>query len=453
MNRISRLAAFLLPVLLLLAACDLLDNTPAAYPVATFAPTASLLTLGPTPAAATSVPAQLPDASVSSLRLWLPAEIGARTPEGAQELADQITAFEASQSLEVLVEQKPVEGAGGILSYLRTGTAVAPSVLPDVIALPAVMLTDPTIRQMVQPLDGLIDPAMLEDAYADAAAQVVGRPETGGSPARFYGVPFVSAGLTHLVYARASITDTIPMDWTTFISDTNHTLVLPADSRDGALFGLQFYLAEGGTLVNENGQPDLQVEPLARALRQIAGRPENLLQSRQLKTLDEAWQYYQVGQSGFLWVRADYYLGRRAEAGAAEAQVSDPPLLGYSRVPGPGGPLTPLTTTWVWAVATANPARQRPAADLIRALTAPQALATWAEQSQLLPARREAMTLLAAEEEYYHFAGEELERARPMPISESSRQLAAIGDAVFQVLTTDQSPEAIAEATVLSLRQ
>ena len=51
------------------------------------------------------------------------------------------------------------------------------------------------------------------------------------------------------------------------------------------------------------------------------------------------------------------------------------------------------------------------------------------------------------------FAGEELERAVAMPISESSRQLAAIGDAVFQVLTTDQSPEAIAEATVLSLRQ
>jgi len=63
------------------------------------------------------------------------------------------------------------------------------------------------------------------------------------------------------------------------------------------------------------------------------------------------------------------------------------------------------------------------------------------------------MALLAAEAEYYRFAGEELERAVAMPISESSRQLAAIGDAVFQVLTTDQSPEAIAEATVLSLRQ
>lgn len=437
MNRIGRLAALLLPALFLLVACDLLDNTPAAYPVATVAPTAVL----PTPAA-TSLPALVPDASRGLLRVWLPAEIGARTTAGAQELADQITTFEAGQSLEVLVEQKPVEGAGGILSYLRTGTTVAPSILPDVIALPAVMLTDPAVRQMLQPLDDLIEPAMLDDAFADAAAQVV-------SDGRLYGVPFVSAGLTHLVYTRASITDTIPMDWTTFISDTNHSLVLPADSRDGALFGLQFYLAEGGTLVDENGQPDLQPEPLARALRQIASRPENLLQSRQLKTLDEAWQYYQVEQRGFLWVRADYYLGRRAVANATPGA----PKLGYSRVPGPGAPLTPLTTTWVWAVATSDPARQGPAVQLIRLLTTPQPLATWAEQSQLLPARREAMALLAAEGEYYRFAREELERARPMPISESSRQLAAIGDAVFQVLTTDQSPEAIAEATVIGLRQ
>ncbi len=445
MNRIGRLAVLLLPVLLLLAACDLLDETPATDPAATVAATQVAL---PTLAVATSVPAQSPDAPLGPLRLWLPAEIGARTPEGGQELADQVQAFEASQSLEVLVEQKPVEGAGGILSYLRTSTTVAPSILPDVIALPALLLADPAVRQMVQPLDGLIDPAVLNGDGSEtgpyaAAAQVV-------SDGRLYGVPFVSAGLTHLVYNRASITSPIPLDWTAFISDTNHTLVLPADSRDGALFGLQFYLAEGGTLVNENGQPDLQAEPLARALRQIARRPENLLQSRQLKTLDEAWQYYQVGQSGFLWVRADYYLGRRAEANVAPGA----PELGYSRVPGPGGPLTPLTTTWVWALpTTTGPARQGPAADLIRALTAPEALASWAERSQLLPARREAMALLAAEAEYYRFAGQELERAAAMPISESSRQLAAIGDAVFQVLTTDQSPEAIAEATVLSLRQ
>ena len=446
MKHIGRLLPLLVPFLLLLVGCDLLADTPVdltASPAASAAPTATAGPAGDDTAAEATLPPSSPAPPLLPLRVWLPPEIGARTPEGAQLMADQVRAFESTQTeLDVVVEQKPAEGAGGILSYLRTGTTVAPTILPDVIALPTSAIADPAVRQLLFPLDGLIDPIVAADAYPDASAQVT-------VDDRLFGVPFVAAGLPHLVYASVAITDTVPLDWTTFISDTNHTLVLPADSRDGALFGLEFYLAEGGTLVNEAGQPDLQAEPLARALRQIALRPENLLQSRQLKTLDEAWQYFQVGRSGFLWLRADYYLGRRAElAGAPGA-----PVLAYSPVPGPAGPLTPLTTTWAWAVTTSDPARQALAVAFIQSLIDAEALAGWAELSQLLPARREAMALLAEGSDYHQFVGEELERARAMPISESSRQLSVIGDAVFQVLTTDASPEAIAEQAVLSLRQ
>ncbi len=437
MKHTGRLLPLLLPILLLLSACDLLSETPpagSATPTPSAEPTATVAA-----AVVATLPSPTPAAPLAPLRVWLPAEIAARTVPGAQAFADQIRAFETTQpDLSVVVEQKPVEGAGGILSYLRTGATVAPSILPDVIALPTGAIADPAVRQLLQPLDGLIEPA---DTYHDAAAQVA-------ADDHLFGVPFVSAGLTHLVYVPSPETNAIPMQWSTFISDTNHTLVLPADSRDGALFGLQFYLAEGGALVNEAGQPDLQPEPLARALRQIALRPENLLQSHQLKTQDEAWQYYRVGLSGFLWLRSEYYLGRRAELDATSM-----PDLAYARVPGPSGALTPLTTTWAWAITTADPARQALAAELIRALTTPENLSDFAERSQLLPAQRPAMALLAEGGDYFRFADGELERARALPISESSRQMAAIGDAVFQVLTTDASPEAIAEQAVLSLRQ
>lgn len=437
MKHIGRLLPLLLPILLLLSACDLLSETPlagSATPTTPAAPTATA-----SAAVVTSFPSPTPDAPLSPLRVWLPAEIAARTTAGAQAFADQVRAFETTQpELDVVIEQKPVEGAGGILSYLRTGATVAPSILPDVIALPTGAITDPAVRQLLQPLDGLLQPA---DAYHDAAAQVM-------ADDRLFGIPFASAGLTHLAYVPSPETNAIPMQWTAFISDTNHTFVLPADSRDGALFGLQFYLAEGGALVNETGQPDLQPEPLARALRQIALRPENLLQSRQLKTQDEAWQYYRVGLSGFLWLRSEYYLGRRAELGTTAM-----PDLAYSRVPGPNGALTPLTTTWAWAITTSDPARQALAAALIQALSAPENLSDFAERSQLLPAQRPAMALLAEGSDYFRFADGELERAQAMPVSESSRQMAVIGDAVFQVLTTDATPEAIAEQAVLSLRQ
>ena len=248
MKHIGRLLPLLVPFLLLLVGCDLLADTPVdltASPAASAAPTATAGPAGDDTAAEATLPPSSPAPPLLPLRVWLPPEIGARTPEGAQLMADQVRAFESTQTeLDVVVEQKPAEGAGGILSYLRTGTTVAPTILPDVIALPTSAIADPAVRQLLFPLDGLIDPIVAADAYPDASAQVT-------VDDRLFGVPFVAAGLPHLVYASVAITDTVPLDWTTFISDTNHTLVLPADSRDGALFGLEFYLAEGGTLVNE----------------------------------------------------------------------------------------------------------------------------------------------------------------------------------------------------------
>ncbi len=395
-----------------------------------------------------SPPASLPEATaapisplpapVTTLRVWLPPEIGARTEAGSRELADQIRAFRsAHRNLEVVVEQKPAEGMGGILGYLRAGRSVAPSIMPDLIAVPTSVLAAADGRELVIPLDGLIDATQLSDIYPAAAAQVA-------TDDRVYGLPFAAAGLTHLVYRPADMSDSVPMTWSAFISETNHTLVLPADSRDGALFGLQFYLAEGGALTNEAGQPDLQTEPLARALSQIALNRDNLLQSRQMKTLDEAWQYFQLGLSEFVWTRAEFLLAQAA---------ADPEASGYSRIPGPSGPLTPLTTTWAWAITTGDPARQALAAELITTLTAPEALAGWSAAGQLLPARRGAMALLAEGNDYYGFADNELERAQVMPVSESSRLFSVMGDAVFQALTTDLSPVVIAEAAAASLRQ
>jgi ABC-type glycerol-3-phosphate transport system substrate-binding protein len=265
---------------------------------------------------------------------------------------------------------------------------------------------------------------------------------------RLYGYPFAVGGLSHLIYRPSVVTDTVSMNWTAFISDTNHTLVLPADSRDGALFTLQFYLAEGGALVNEAGQPDLEVEPLARALEQIALGKPNLLQSRQLKTLDEAWQYYQTGLSDFVWTRADHVLAQAARTGSAA-----PAGQAYSRVPGPDGALTPLITSWSWAITASDPARQALAAELIQSLTEPEALAAWSRSSQFLPAQRQATSVLAATDGYYRFVGGELERAEAMPLSESSRLLDALGEALFQTLSTETPPGIIAEQVVAALRQ
>lgn len=253
--------------------------------------------------------------------------------------------------------------------------------------------------------------------------------------------------MTHLTFDPAVITQTVPIQWTQFISDTNHTLVLPADSREGALLGLQFYTAEGGALTDSTGRTILESEPLARALSAIGARKENLLQSQQLKTLDEAWQYHQLGLSDFMWMRSDYLLGRH---------TIDPTLLDsqdYMAVPGVNGFLLPLVTSWSWAITTDDPARQQLAEELIVYLTLPDNMANWSQRSQLLPAQREAMEVLSGQNPYLQFASNQLEIANTMPVAETSRLMDVLGDAVFQLLTTETPPAVIAEQAVVALRQ
>lgn len=428
-------------VLLLLSACGLMRGTPLSLE-ATPSPEATAPVVTVPPQSTAESPNSPPQAQPASpLRLWIPPEVGARTEAGAQELMSQIRAHQTARpNLEVIVEQKPVEGPGGILNYLQTGRPVAPSVMPDVVAVPTSLLAESRTRELFHPLNGLMETDFITDIYPAPAAQVV-------SQDQIFGYPFASVGLTHLIYNPSVVTGTIPMDWTQLISDTNRTLVLPADSREGAMLGLQFYLAEGGQLTDDTGKSVLEPEPLARALTTIAVRRDNLLQSHQLKTLDEAWQYFQLGLSDFMWTRSEYLLGR---------QALDPTLVGrqgYTTVPGNSGPLTPLTTTWAWAITTDDPTRQERAVELISFLTTPENLANWSERSQTLPARRSVMDQLANTNPYYQFAGRQMERTGAMPVNETSRLMDTLGDAVFQVLTTDTSPSLIAEQAAAALRQ
>lgn len=443
LRRTAILAILVFPLLLLVAACDLLQLGGEGQPTPSPTPTTAITI--PTPIPITTDPLITATQPLSQLRVWIPPEIGARTQASAEVLARQIQAFNTRYpELEIVVERKAFDGEGGIISFLRTGRPVAPAILPDLIALPAAQLADATVQELVYPLNPFVDEAGLS-AFFPAATERAQR------DADVLGYPFAMTGLSHLVYPPGTITTTVPLRWSSFVSGTTNTLLIPADSREGALFGLQFYLAEGGSLVNEAGQPDLQVEPLTRALEAIALGKPNLLQSPQLKSLEEAWQLYQVGTSNHVWMRSDYLLGERSllEGNVAIGQ----PNRGFAAVPGPVEPLIPLMNTWLWAVSTAEAPRQAVATELLLFLTESQNMAEWTAVSHVLPPRRDVVGAFAEADSYFEFAGEELERAEAFPVAATSRIMDAVGSAVFEVLATTDSPQAIAERTIAALRQ
>lgn len=427
-----------------MAGCEALQLPGGAQP--TPSPEPTIVVALPTPlspvAAGTAV---TPTQALSTLRVWIPPEIGGRTQASAEVLSAQIQEFNSRYpELEIVVERKAIDGPGGILSYLRTGRAVTSGVLPDVIAIPGAYLADPTVRELVFPLDPFVEDTSFGDFFEASTSRVK-------SDSGTVGYPFAMTGLSHLVYSPQVITGTVPLRWSEFITDTANTMLLPVDSREGAFFGLQFYLAEGGSLINEAGQPDLEQEPLARALGKIAQGKATLLQSPQLKSLEEAWQLYQIGTSNHVWMRSDYLLGERA---LLEGNVPiGQPNRGFAAVPGPAGPLVPLLNTWLWSVTTPEAPRQALATELILFLTESQNMADWTSVSYVLPPRRDVVASFAETDPYFAFAGRELERAEAYPVAATNKLMDALGAAVFDVLVGNESPAVIAERTIADFRQ
>lgn len=430
----------LLWLLLLLAACDLVNN-------ATGTPQPTVTATATATPATTPILQSTPDIAVTpvvtettpSLTIWLPPNTVLGSENGAAVFSEQLLAFNAVHpELETRVEQKTVTGPGGILNYLRTGSAVAPTILPDLIVLPANQLKTAVAESLIYPLDGLLEPALFEDLFP--AAQTMA--QVGD---QHYGYPFALTNLTHLAYQTTVITTTPPLRWDTFIESTNSNFVFPAAGQPGAHLTLQFYLAGGGTLANEAGQATLDAPLLTQALQPFQqGRASNfiLLQSSNIATFADAWEVFRTGTAVYTLTDAHQFLMNRTPENQS----------GYAVIPGVNTPLVPLVNGWVWAVSTTEPTHRTLAAELIAHLVDGANLGQWSQESQQLPARRQALTQWPNNDAYINFVQLELERARANPLAENDPILVAVGNAVFDVVSFAQTAQEAATEAAASLQ-
>ena len=395
-----------------------------------------------TPPADTTPDIVIPTTAVSqtqpTLRVWLPPEIALSTEEGAAILNAQLAAYRSNHAnLQLIVEQKAVSGQSGILNYLRTGRTVAPTVLPDLIAIPIDQLTPALTEKLIYPIDGLIGTALLEDLYPAALHLVLKENQVSG-------YPFILTGLPHLAYNSETVTDTIPTRWQTFTTMPN-SFIFPANGIMGGLLALEFYLDAGGSLTNEAGQAAFQVEPLATALQQLFTAKSNgfiLDQSSNYSTQLETWQLFRAGTADFTLSSSEQYLRQRDENGQFLVTA----------VPGLQQPLTPLLNGWAWAITTNDPARRALAGELLVSLIASDQLGEWSYASDFLPARQSALAFWPEEDAYVAFAREQLNRAVAMPFSTTSNSMTILNNAVFDVVTLAKTPQLAAEEAAAALQ-
>lgn len=422
--------------------CDLVNNFPAAQETVTApeTPAEETAVIPNNPAAEVTPDIVIPTAAVSqtqqSLRIWMPPEIALASEEGAAILNMQLAAYRTNHpDLEIIVEQKLVTGQSGILNYLRTGRTVAPSILPDLIAVPIDQLGPALAEELIYPIDGLVETSLLEDLYPAALNLVLVDNQISG-------YPFVLTGLPHLAYNSETVTTTIPTSWESFIN-LPHKLVFPANGLPGGTLGLQLYLDAGGTLTNDAGQSALQIEPLAEALQLLALAEDNgfiLDQSGNYSSLEESWQQLQAGTADFAITTSDQYLNLRNEEGTYLVTA----------VPGIQQPLTPLISGWAWAMSTADPTQRERAAELLDSLIASDQLGKWSYASHFLPAREAAFAFWPEDDPYILFVREQLNRANAMP--NSSSLMNALNNAVFDVITQAKTPQVAAEDAVATLQ-
>lgn len=314
-------------------------------------------------------PTPEPTADLSALTVWIPPAFRSDSQSPAGELLNQrIDAYEALHpGTKVVIRVKAANGAGGLRDSLAAASAAAPGASPDVVALDQSNLHAAAIKELIHPLDGVF-PADAWDsyfAYAQSMVTVNGRK---------FGLPFAGDAI---VMAGTLMPFPTPRRWAD-TSDRISPMFAPlADSR--ALFLFFGYYAAGGTPLLSIADTRIEPEPLAQALSWLQAMQESGVlnpRSLQLESFESAFLAIEsVGDSSvtlysIVSKASDYFLGH---------------------LPTPEGEAFSLSTGWSWAIATADPARQKMAGDLMSWLSDPAFLAEWSEAQGVLPPVRPAM--------------------------------------------------------------
>lgn len=442
----SKLIAVLCSILLLaavgLAGCNLLPElslpSQEEKPTATTAPGEATPAVSPTRG---FPPPSRPPAvsSAITLTLWTTeAFFPTEDSDSGQVLAQQWQAFEAAHSNVTLehILKKPY-GKGGILDFLNTASKAAPTVLPDLAILDTRELDEAAEAELIQPLDDLVSSELQQDLFPFARRSFDGQ---------LMGIQF-EADIEHLIYNTNKI-DSPPMTWREVISDSV-TYIFPAGG-EGSLVNDAFliqYLAAGGQLVDESGNPALDEDALVEVLQfyadglEAGAIPPSVLE---FEDLDDCWVVYVSAQVAMSNVSSDKYL---ADRGLLKNTS-------FAAIPTRDGNVATLSKGWALVIVTEDSNRQAIAVQLIEWLLEPENNANWNLAAGHLPTRRAAFDHLGTADPYFSFAQRQLENVYPRPVSPAYEEIGrALQKAVQDVLEGEVSPQEAANATMTAFEK
>ena len=381
---------------------------------------------GAVAASATPSPTATPNIPLVQSRrliLWVPPQFdpGAATTAGNLFLSRLDEFVERRPQTEIQVRVKPVTGDFGILESLQVTDSAAPIIMPDLVALPRLLVEQAFEAGLIKPLDGLTESIADRDWYDYAQGLAFIDDQIAG-------VPF--AGDLMVLAYKDDTGDAPPTDWEAVIS-AQKTMAFPASDPRG-LVTLAQYQSVSGEMPgsNENAvileRSLLEVFNFYKEAQAASVMPYWLVQ---FETEEQAWQSYQDRQSTLAITWSSILL------------TQDSANTSLAAMPTKGGKPFTYADGWVWCVIPSNLETEQEAVELIEFLTDPSYLDIWGLEAGYLPVHPSGLDNWS-ETGFYTTLQQLLPAAVLLPENELLDDIGpAIRDGVISVLKDQVDPE------------
>jgi len=390
-------------------------------------------------------PTAVPDTPIT-LTLWLPTGFAPQADNPAyQVLQHQLDDFaQSAEGTPSRIVIKQDHGPGGLLDLLRTASPVAPSVLPDVIALDATDLETAARAGLLKPIGSQLPADLTADLFPFAR-------NLGTLNGELYGLVY-SADIEHLVgNPRAGNNATpLPPSWSALLDESQvgnprrYLFVVGTNGNSISDAVVAHYLSAGGTLTDNNGQPALD-EPAVQTLLETyqEAQTKGILPSNltQLNNSNDIWAAWRGNGNTLVDLTASQFL-------SVEKRLPD---LQYAALPTLTKAAPPIGRGWAYAIVANDPRRQSAALRLLQHLLTPANAGDWTQAAGTPPGRAAALTTWEANA-YTGFLRDQLTQAQTAP---SAAIMAVVGPplrkAVEDVLAGRATPAEAAHTAALAV--
>jgi ABC-type glycerol-3-phosphate transport system substrate-binding protein len=315
------------------------------------------------------------------IQIWWPDELyPVDSSEAETILFNQFEDFRQTyRMLDLDVRRKRSAGLGGILTTLRSAVPVAPNALPDLTLMRRSDMLTAATEGLIAPLESWAPPDVLDGLLPGAR-------RLGEINGILYGIPY---GLTihHVIYRQSVFEE--PLLTFSDVLANEPAYLFPAGPAQGSQVSwtvLLQYRATGGHLVDENGNPMLERDPLLTVFQYYEqGVDQGIFDAGLLNytQFTSYWTSFVAADVNMISIDTLTYL----------SQSDTIQNVGFAPIPTADGVPTTSLDGWMWVLTTQDPDRQSQARTFLSWMMRVNQQSLFTEAFGILPSQERAFRL------------------------------------------------------------